>query len=87
MNEQDSLPAPSCIVPNDVAHRIGAMESKLDEIHNALVGDKFGNRGFMGRLDIVERAIENHNQKFLTWGGVVVGAVAVFELVKHKIGL
>lgn len=83
----DQSPAcPACLVPPDVAQRIVSIEGKLDQIHHALVGDHFGNKGIVGRLEIVERAIDNHNQKLLTWGGVVIGAVAVLEFFKTKLG-
>jgi len=85
--DPDHLPCPSCVVPADVAARIVAMETKIDQIHNALVGDNFGNKGIIGRLDIVERAIDNHNQKFLAWGGMVIGAVAILEFFKSKLGI
>ena len=62
------------------------MEGKLNEIHVALVGNKaLGHRGLVDRVERVEKKAEQHDHKLIAWGGITVGAVAVFEAVKGKL--
>jgi len=80
----DQLPTAPCIASVD--NRIGEMEIKLNEIHSALVGNKaLGHRGLVDRVEHIEKKVENHDRKLIAWGGITVGAMAVFEAFKGKL--
>lgn len=80
----DKLPGPACFTTDSA--RMDKFERKLDEVHIALVGNpQLGHRGLVDRITTVERHVANHNSKFLTWGGIVIGVMAALEFLKTKL--
>jgi hypothetical protein len=68
------------------------MTNQLGEIKTALVGDSFGNKGFVGKFEEsradradLRKIVEAHDRKLLTWGGAGAAILMTFELVRDKI--
>ena len=61
--------------------RLTQLENKVDEIHKALIGDTYGNKGFMQRLGKVEKFVENG--KKIIW--MVTGGAAVISILINVI--
>lgn len=56
------------------------METGIYDIKTALVGNRFGHRGLVNRMDDMEKKVEHHDRKLLVWGSILVasGTVATF---------
>lgn len=61
--------------------RLSNIEKKLDRIENALLGDDFGNVGYMQRIEDVEQHIEENKKRIWTERGIVIGLSAIWALV------
>jgi len=68
------------------------MTNQLGEIKTALVGDNFGNKGFVGRFEEsradradLRKIVEAHDRKLLTWGGAGAAFLLGFEVLKDKL--
>ena len=82
----DQLPAPPCFLPQVCADRIGQMERQLAEVHRAVVGDpQLGHRGLVARMEAVEKSDAAQDRKFISWSGVVLGALFVLQFLKEKL--
>lgn len=87
------LPAGPCLTgtPDErldrMERRIISMHGGMSELKGALVGnDALGHKGLVGRMERVEKAVDGHDKKLLTWGGIITGAMAAFEFLRHKMG-
>ncbi len=56
------------------------IKKTVDEIKDAIVGNKFAPRGIMTRISSVETKLEIHDRKFLVWGALIsaAGVLLVF---------
>jgi hypothetical protein len=61
--------------------KINNIEQKLDRIEKALLGDGYGNNGYMQRLNEIETHIEENKQRVWTERGIVIGLSALWALV------
>ena len=53
--------------------RIENIEIKLEEIHKALIGDEYGNNGYMHRISRLEKAVKAINIRvYMAIGGMAV---------------
>lgn len=57
--------------------RFEAVEKKVNDIHNALLGDGYGNNGFKHRLENLERKVKEFERKAL----IIYGASLAMGLL------
>ena len=61
------------------------IEHKVDQLIISIKGDKdMGHRGLADRVEAVEKKVDGHNAKLLTWGGIVIGASAAVRFIFGK---
>ena len=56
--------------------RMDKMEQQINDIHNALMGDKYGNKGYSHRLTRVEKFMQKLER--MLW--MVAGGAAVISI-------
>lgn len=71
---------------------LATINAQLTEIRTACLGDNFGNKGFVGRLEEskadradLRKIVESHDRKLMTWGGAGAALLLAFELAKDKL--
>lgn len=52
------------------------------EIKTVLLGNKYGMKGAMERLDTVEQKTEIHDRKLLVWGSILAAAGTALVFIK-----
>jgi hypothetical protein len=57
------------------------LKGKVDEVHTALLGDKFGNKGYMQRLEDVETHVEDSKKRVWTERGILLALSAIWVLI------
>jgi len=57
------------------------IEQKVDRIEKALLGDGFGNEGYMQRLQDIEKHVEENKQRMWTERGIIISLSAIWALV------
>jgi hypothetical protein len=65
------------IKPNDWME----LKGKVDEVHTALLGDKFGNKGYMQRLEDIESHVEDSKKRVWTERGILLALSAFWVLI------
>lgn len=58
-----------------------SLKEKVDEVHTALLGDKFGNKGYMQRLEEVETHVEDSKKRIWTERGLLLALSAIWVIV------
>lgn len=61
--------------------KINNIEQKVDRIEKALLGDGFGNEGYMQRLQDIEKHVEENKQRVWTERGIIISLSAIWALV------
>lgn len=61
--------------------KINSIEQKVDRIEKALLGDGFGNEGYMQRLQDIEKHVEENKQRVWTERGIIISLSAIWALV------
>ena len=77
---------------NQVKTDVQGIRSDVTDIKDALLGDKFGNKGYSGRIDDLEIVCENVDdeikisktyRKIFTWVvATLIGSGGIFSIVK-----
>lgn len=58
------------------------METGIYDIKTALIGNKFGHKGLVTRMDDVEIKTEKHDRKLLVWGSILTAAGTALVFLK-----
>jgi hypothetical protein len=61
--------------------KLNNIEQKVDRIEKALLGDGFGNEGYMQRLQDIEKHVEENKQRMWTERGIIISLSAIWALV------
>jgi len=61
--------------------KLNNIEQKVDRIEKALLGDDFGNEGYMQRLQDIEKHVEENKQRMWTERGIIISLSAIWALV------
>lgn len=61
--------------------KLNNIEQKVDRIEKALLGDGFGNEGYMQRLQDIEKHVEETKQRMWTERGIIISLSAIWALV------
>jgi hypothetical protein len=61
--------------------KLNNIEQKVDRIGKALLGDGFGNEGYMQRLQDIEKHVEENKQRMWTERGIIISLSAIWALV------
>jgi hypothetical protein len=61
--------------------KLNNIEQKVDRIEKALLGDGFGNEGYMQRLQDIEKHVEENKQRVWTERGIIISLSAMWALV------
>jgi hypothetical protein len=61
--------------------KLNNIEQKIDRIEKALLGDGFGNEGYMQRLQEIEKHVEETKQRVWTERGILISLSAVWALI------
>jgi len=69
----------------EVQERLERMESGIYDIKIALVGNEFGHKGLIPRLEKLESQTEQHDRKLLVWGSILSAAGLVLVYLKDYI--
>jgi hypothetical protein len=54
---------------------------KVNELHGALIGDGYGNKGYKHRLSALEDYVEKNKKQAWTWGGLVIGLSTAWGVI------
>ena len=58
-----------------------AHQKKVDELHTALLGDKYGNKGYMHRLQEIEEHVEDSKKRIWVERGLLLGLSVVWAAI------
>ena len=61
--------------------KLNNIEQKIDRIEKALLGDGFGNEGYMQRLQEIEKHVEETKQRVWVERGILISLSAVWALI------
>lgn len=61
--------------------KLNNIEQKVERIEKALLGDGFGNEGYMQRLQDIEKHVEETKQRMWTERGIIISLSAIWALV------
>lgn len=61
--------------------KLNNIEQKIDRIEKALLGDGFGNEGYMQRLQEIEKHVEETKQRVWTERGILISLSAIWALI------
>ena len=63
-----------------IEDKLNEIESDVKEIKTALLGDGFGNKGYMQRLEIVEQHVEETRKRVWIERGIMVALAFVWGI-------
>ena len=70
---------------DELSSRLDKQDRMLESIHSALLGDNYGNRGALKRLDEVETKQTEQERTMIKWAGIAAGASIVLTALKDRI--
>lgn len=77
------MPAPSCVmVDKEVIEEI---RSGIQSLQTAMIGDRFGNKGLVRRVEDLEGAEQSTTKKLILWGGMVTGVTFALSYLKSSL--
>ena len=63
---------------------IEEIRSGIQSLQIAMIGDRFGNKGLIKRVEDLETAEQSTTKKLILWGGIATGAgSAIGFLIAH----
>lgn len=71
MPDPTVLPTPSCVMVD--AAVIEEIRSGIQSLQTAMIGDRFGNKGLVRRVEELETQEAATAKKLVLWGGIVTG--------------
>lgn len=70
-----------------MATQLDKIEQDVSELKAALMGDKFGNTGYMQRLEEVEEHVTEAKKRIWVERGIMIGLTIVVGIVSNLIHL
>jgi hypothetical protein len=66
--------------------RLEEIDTVVKRIELALIGNEaLGQTGLVERINILEREVQAHKHKLISWGGVIVGIVFAVQFILNLI--